>query len=433
VSTSPDPPDPAAAGSGSVGEPPRLPPGPFDVVVVGAGAAGLWAAGTAAARGRRVLLLEKNRRAGVKILASGGGHCNVTTTLAVPALLDAFGREGGRFLAPSARRLTPLALRAALDALGVPTTEGPLEKVWPVSMRARDVADALSRRAEAAGAVVATEAPATDVAREGEGFRVRTRRGDVLAPRVVVTTGGRSYPKTGTTGDGYPWLEALGHTIVRTVPALAPLVVETPWVRALAGISVEARAWVTLDGRTIADRTRPLLFTHTGLSGPGPMDVSRWYEVQPPWHRPALHVDVLPSREEGAVRADLLAAIAARPSDRIVRALPGGLPARLAESLCTVAGVPSERRAAETSKAERHALVVALKRLEVHVTGTRGFDFAEVTAGGVALDEVDPSTMASRRVPGLFVAGEILDVDGPIGGFNFQAAFATGEAAGRAV
>jgi predicted Rossmann fold flavoprotein len=421
--------DPAPSGRGEA----PLPPGPFDVVVVGAGAAGLWAAGTAASRGRRVLLLEKNRRTGVKILASGGGHCNVTSTLPVPPLLEAFRREGARFLAPSVRALPPLEVRRALEGLGVPTCEGPLEKVWPVSGRARDVADALLARARAAGAVVAGGAAAIDLRREGGGFVVRTRRGDVAAPRVVLTTGGRSYPKTGTTGDGYAWLEALGHTIVRPVPALVPLVVEVEWVRALAGISIEARTFVTLDGRTVAERTRPLLFTHTGLSGPGPMDVSRWFEVEPPWHRPVLHLDLLPARAEDAVRADLLQAVAARPGERVARALPGDLPARLAESVCAAAGVAPERRAAETSKAERHALVGALKRLVLPVAGTRGFDFAEVTAGGVALDEVDPATLASRRVEGLHVAGEILDVDGPIGGFNFQAAFSTGDAAGRAV
>jgi len=425
--------DPAPADARPAG-PPALPPGPFDVVVLGGGAAGLWAAGTAATRGRRVLLVEKNPRVGVKILASGGGHCNLTTTLAGAALADAFGKEGGRFLATALRRLPPTEVRARLGALGVATKEGPLEKVWPVSMKARDVADALLRRAADAGARVATGLAVVDVLREGAGYLVRTSGGDVRVPKVVVAVGGRSYPKTGTTGDGYPWLEALGHTIVRTVPALVPLVVETPWVRALAGIAdQDARVWVEQGGRTLADRRRPMLFTHTGLSGPGPMDVSRWFERCAPWERPTLHVDLLPDVGEDVARAALAAAIAARPAERIARCLSPTLPARLAESLCAHVGVPPERRAAETSKAERHALVLATKRLTLPVAGTRGFDFAEVTAGGVALAEVDPATTESRCAPGLFVVGEVLDVDGPIGGFNFQAAFATGEAAGLAV
>ena len=404
------------------------------MIVLGAGAAGLWAAGTAAARGRRVLLLEKNPRVGVKVLASGGGHCNLTTTLGVPPLLDAFGREGGRFLASAVRRLPPLALRAAFDGLGVPTTEGPLEKVWPVSMRARDVVEALVRRAEAAGARIVPSTPVVGLEREGSGWRVRTPRGDVVAPRVVVTVGGRSYPKTGTTGDGYPWMSALGHTVTRCVPALAPLVVETPWVRALTGIAEQdARIWIEQGGRVIADRRRPFLFTHTGLSGPGPMDVSRWFELAAPGATPSLHLDLLPGVPEDAVRDRIQAAILARPGERISKALPGDLPARLTEALCLVSGVVPDRRAGETSKADRHALVLAMKRLTLPVAGTRGFHFAEVTAGGVALSEVVPQTMASRVCPGLFLAGEILDVDGPIGGFNFQSAFSTAEAAGQAV
>jgi predicted Rossmann fold flavoprotein len=423
ASADPSPGEPAAAVP--------LPAGPFDVVVLGGGAAALWAAGTAAARGRRVLLLEKNRRVGVKILASGGGHCNLTTTLPPAATLDAFGPAGGRFLKPSLRRLTPLALREAFHALGVATREGELEKVWPVSGRARDVLDALVDRAVAAGATVRAGTAVLGLLRRGEGFTVRTADGDVEAPRVIVAVGGKSYPKTGTTGDGYAWMEGLGHTVTRCVPALAPLVVEEAWVRALAGVDLQdARVVASRDGKTLSDRRRPLLFTHTGLSGPGPMDVSRWFELLPPWGKPSLFVDFVPAAGEDDVRAALDRAAAADPAARIAKSLPGSLPARLAESLCAAAEVPPDRRAGEVSRDRRHALVQALKRCAIPVAGTRGFDFAEVTAGGVALEEVDPGTMESRIVPGLFVAGEILDVDGPIGGFNFQAAFSTGETAG---
>ncbi len=426
----PTPPDPAPARSTRV----ALPPGPFDVAILGAGAAGLWAAGTAAGRGRRVLLVEKNARPGVKVLASGGGHCNLTTTLDAEGAIASFPREQRRWLAPSVRALPPEEVRAEFLRWGVPTRAEPeLEKVWPVSMRARDVLDALVKRAQRAGATIALSAAVTSVAREGSGFFVRTTAGDFAVPRVLVTVGGRSYPRTGTTGDGYPWMEDLGHTVTRPVPALAPLVVETPWVRSLAGVSLWARVLAVEDGETVAERRRPLLFTHTGLSGPGPMDVSRWFELAAPWNRPALFVDFLPDLPEDAARAALSAAIEGDPRARVRGVLPGSLPARLSAALCEAAGVAPDRRAGETSKAERHALLQSLKRCPLPVAGTRGFDFAEVAAGGVALPEVDPKAMASRIVPSLFVAGEILDVDGPIGGFNFLSAFSTAEAAGRSL
>jgi predicted Rossmann fold flavoprotein len=371
----------------------------------------------------------------VKILASGGGKCNVTTSLRGPAVAAAFGREGGRFLGPALRALPPEAVRQELLRLGVPTHEADLEKVWPDSLRARDVRDALLRRATDAGAAVETGAPATSVERtQGGALLVRTRAGDVSARAVVVAVGGASVPRAGTTGDGYPWMEALGHSVVRPVPALVPLVVEAEWVRALRGIDVPgARVSAVSEGRVLGTRVRPLLFTHTGLSGPGPMDVSRWFERAPPWRKPVLVVDWVASSGEEAARAALARAIEERPSEPVAEALPPALPSRLREALCAHAGVAPGRRAGETSKAERHALVQATKRTTLEVAGTRGFDHAEVTAGGVALPEVDPGTMASRLVPGLFVVGEILDVDGPIGGFNFQSAFSTAELAGRAV
>ena len=341
---------------------------------------------------------------------------------------------GGRFLGPSVRRLPPLALRAVFDALGVATREAELEKVWPVSNRARDVVDALVRRAKAAGVTTHLGVACVGLDRTADGFLVRTAFGDVHCPRVIVTVGGKSYPRAGTTGDGYPWLAALGHTITPLVPALAPLVVDLPWVRALTGIAEQvARVRVTAGSNTLADRRRPILFTHTGLSGPGPMDVSKWFELPSPGERPMLRIDFLPEIAEAVLRERLDAAIASDPAARLARALPAEVPARLAAALCTAVGVDVERRAGETPRAARHVVVRALKDVVLPVAGTRGFDFAEVTAGGVLLDEVDPATMASRLVPGLYIAGEILDVDGPIGGFNFQAAFSTAESAGTAV
>lgn len=406
--------------------------GPWDALVLGAGAAGLWAAGTAARRGRRVLVLEKNPRVGVKVLASGGGACNLTTTLGPAEAARWFGREGERFLGPAFRALPPAAVRQAFDALGVPTeVEEALEKVWPASRRAHDVAAALLRRALEAGACVRTATPVGALQRTPSGWRVRTPHGEVEAPHVLVAVGGRSYPRTGTTGDGYPWLAAAGHALRPQAPALVPLVVDLAWVRELAGIALEARVEVLeADGRVLLARRRPLLFTHTGLSGPAAMDASRWLSLPAPASGPRrLVLDLLPEASHEALRERIDQRLQA--GGVLWAALPEALPTRLRRALCEQAGARADTPATGVSREVRHALVLALKRLELPVAGTRGWDHAEVTAGGVALAEVDAGTMASRVAPGLFLAGEVLDLDGPIGGFSFQAAFATGELAGR--
>jgi predicted Rossmann fold flavoprotein len=279
-----------------------------------------------------------------------------------------------------------------------------------------------------------TDTAALDLVRDGAGFAVVTARGTLRVPRVLVAAGGRSYPRTGTTGDAYAWLAALGHTLTPLAPALVPLVVDVPWVRALTGIALPVEARVLDDaGALLFARQRPVLFTHLGLSGPAAMDVSRWFSLPAPDGPRRLVLDLLPGREEALVRADLESALASAPGAPAWRALPDAFPERLRRALATAAGFDPETRAGTLSRERRHALVSALKRLALPVAGTRGYDHAEVTAGGVALDEVDSGTLASRLVPGLFVAGEVLDLDGPIGGFSFQAAFATGELAGRAL
>ncbi|MBM4116757.1 aminoacetone oxidase family FAD-binding enzyme [bacterium] len=399
-----------------------------DLLVVGAGAAGLLAARCAAERGRRVILVEKNRRPGAKILVSGGGRCNLTTTVTGPALEAAYGAAAGRWLRHALRAYPPAALRAELEAAGVPLKAEALEKVFPVSDRAADVLAALLRRAEAAGVALHCGRPVTALRREREGFLAETPAGPLTASRAILASGGRSYPQMGTTGDGYRFAAALGHTVTPTLPALAPLCIEAPWVRALAGLSVEDCGLALADaaGRVLVRRHRPLLFTHQGLSGPGPMDVSGWVEAAGAGCTLAL--DFAPPLGREALDAAIRAGIAESGRRAAWTLLPESLPERLRRALAEQAGATGP--AAALDRAGRARLVVAVKALRLPVAGTLGFAKAEVTRGGIPLDEVDPRSMASRRVPGLFICGELLDVDGPIGGYNFQAAFATGRLAG---
>jgi predicted Rossmann fold flavoprotein len=418
-----------------------------DLVVAGAGPAGLAAAIAAAKRGRRVVLLEKAARPGVKILVSGGNRCNLTHDCDAAEIARAFGREGARFLGAALRELGPRELRAWIESLGVPTKVEPGGKVFPVSDRAVDVRDALERELARAGVDFRGGAAVRSVERVGaerdeasSSFVVKSDAGDFAAPRVLIALGGRSYPKTGTIGDGYALLRSLGHSVGATTPALVPLVVETAWVRELSGLTLEDAA-IAFEGES---RRGALLFTHFGLSGPAPMDLGgavaaalergagRGTDARgDPRARSTVTIDFLPDRARHELDAELRAATTARGERPVRSFLAELLPRRLVDALFATCALPAERTLAQLSNEQRGRLLDALFATGLPVAGTRGFDFAEVTRGGVDLREIDPATMESRVAPGLFVCGELLDLDGPIGGYNFTAAFATGALAGR--
>ncbi|MEO0481070.1 MAG: aminoacetone oxidase family FAD-binding enzyme [Planctomycetota bacterium] len=402
-----------------------------DVVVIGAGAAGLMAAAEAAARGRRVVLLEKNKRPGLKILISGGGRCNLTTTRSGPDLEAQYGRARGRFLRHALRSFTPVQLRTLVEKSGVPLQEEDLEKIFPVSRKAADILGVFVERAAQAGAELRLECPMLGVDRDGdpEGgpLIVHTPRGTIRCTSIVLATGGLSYPKTGATGDGYPIARQFGHDLVDSVPALAPLQVDEPWLLDLHGIVLDAEIEVCdPTGRSMVKRRRPCLITHRGLSGPAPMDVSGAIEER---HGEAqLRLDVCPDLESQEIDSSLLEAARTHGRRSVHTALPEHLPERFRHALVAKAGAGGSL--AELGKNARKRLVVDLKRLVLRCERSIGFHAAEVTRGGVVLGQVDAKTMRSRLDPRLFLCGEILDIDGPIGGFNFQAAFATGRLAG---
>jgi predicted Rossmann fold flavoprotein len=401
-----------------------------DVAVVGAGAAGLLAAIRAAELGAGVVLLEKNRRPGVKILMSGGTRCNITHATDNRGIVEAYGPPG-RFLHSALAALSVQSTIELFEAEGVATKVEETGKVFPVSNRAVHVLDALLRRLHRSGAKLVLEEALRDLQPGLDGFVLTTTRQTRRARRVVLTTGGQSYPGSGTTGDGYALTARLGHTIVPPRPALVPITVAVPWVRELRGLTLPDTGVRICEGDTVLiDRRGSLLFAHFGLSGPVALDVSRVVSGHP---RPAaleVELDFLPAVKEQAFDEGLRLESAAAGKRQLAAVLSVWLPRRLAEALLAAAGMAPDRRAAALSRPERAALTAAAKRLCLPVTGTLGFGKAEVTAGGVSLDEVDSRTMQSKRVPGLYVAGELLDLDGPIGGYNFQAAWSTGWLAG---
>lgn len=401
-----------------------------DVAVVGAGAAGLMAAIQAARGGSRVLLLDGARTLGAKILVAGGGRCNVThhqvdenafagsTPAAIRKVLRRFGvRETVRFF----------------EQQGVRLKQEETGKLFPTTDRARTVLDALLSAARDAGVVLrhpfrvgAVEPTEDDV------FRVRAEGGgDVFARRVVFATGGRSLPKTGSDGQGYALIQALGHSLTeRILPGLVPLTLpRSHFLCTLSGLTLPATVEVrATTGKRRAAFTDSTLCTHFGLSGPSVLDVSRYY-LHALLDDPGAHLVLnwLP----GETTESLEGRLQRLEAQTVGVALAELLPERLARALCAEAGVDTATRGHRLTREARRSLSHAVAALRVPVTGDRGYNYAEVTAGGVPLSELHLDRMESRRRKGLFVCGEICDVDGRIGGFNFQWAWASGFVAGQ--
>lgn len=412
------------------------------IVIVGAGAAGLWAAQACARLGAKVLLLEKTPRTGTKILASGGSRCNLTTTLDAQKAGRLFGREGERFLRPALKNLAPSQVVQQFEAWGVACVQAPLEKVFPESQKAKDVRDALEREVREAGVELRVDCDVQGVRALDSGEFAVQLDGErsINCTQLMLCSGGMSYPGSGTTGAGYAWLESLGLQVTSCVPALVPLHSSENWVHELSGIAVQEAEVKLLDeqGKELMRRDRPVIFTHKGLSGPGAMDVSgivaramdrAKFADQVP--RFWVSIDLCADTSWEALREELIAASRLNGSPRLAKALGSRFPRRLVEAVCAQAGVPANPPVSRITKADRHSLVEAFKGLRVEIKGTLGFDAAEVTAGGLNLKEVNPRTMELNRYPGLYVFGELLDVDGPIGGFNFQSAFATAQLAAQ--
>ena len=408
----------------------------FEVLVVGAGAAGQMAAISAAEQGRRVGLLEQMDRPGLKILASGGGRCNLTNLVTTEEFINAFGRSG-RFMDPALQLMGPSGLRTFMDRLGLPTVAPDGCHVYPAGGRAIEVQAALRRRLDELGVELHTR---TEVIRlrveSGRPCGVETKTGQRFAgKRVVLACGGRSWPRLGGTGGGYALAEQAGHKRVEPLPALVPLVTRETWPSRLAGVSLsKARVRIARPGHSRAGLVGDVLFTHRGVSGPVVLNLS------------GTVASLLRGRGPVPLRIELIAGMDAkrwvhrldewrREAGRrgVASVLRGYLPASVGGLLVELAGVNERTPVSQLTAEQRDTLADLLGGIELTVTDTEGFEVAFVTRGGVALGEVRPETLESRRLPGLYLAGEILNLDGPCGGYNLQWAFASGYLAGRCV
>jgi predicted Rossmann fold flavoprotein len=381
----------------------------------------------AATSGAETILLERTRDGGRKILISGGGRCNV-----LPMVLDE-----SRFVTDSSPntlrkiiRSWPLAEQRTFfeETLGIPMSEEPdALKVFPTSHKARDVRDGLLNHARAKGVEIRLDTQVVGIAPTATGWRVENEGGDFIdADALIIATGGLSVPNTGSDGFGLRTLEALGHTIHRTYAALTPVTADAPAYNALSGVSLTVTMTATSAERS-ASHTGGFLFTHHGYSGPAPLNVSHVVVRSRNERSSPAHLRVRWTPLDDAAWEQRLKGAGART---VTGALREELPDRLVSVLLAIANVEPHRPLAELRRDERLRLIETLVRGELPWNGDEGYKKAEVMGGGVALNEIDPRTMESRKLPGLFICGEVLDAFGPIGGYNFLWSWATGRAAG---
>jgi predicted Rossmann fold flavoprotein len=412
-------------------------PGPesrVDVLVVGAGAAGLATAIFVARHAPHLTVrcVDGARRVGAKILVSGGSRCNVTNRVVTDR--DFWG--GPSRVVRSVLRAFPADRAAAFfEELGVPLNEEEDGKLFPASNRSRTVLDALLEEIERRGVTIGAGERVNEVRKEEEGFRVVVVGGvSYHARRVVLATGGRSLPKTGSDGFGYTLARRLGHGLVETTPALAPMLLEGDDHQPLAGVSHPAALILRADNRPKQTLVGAMLWTHVGVSGPAALNVSRhWHRMTIEGRTPVLALNVCPGDTCDTVDRWLVDQATARPKARVETILALRVPGAVAETWCRRVGLDRDTTMAHLAREDRRRLSLALTETVLPVSGSRGYGYAEVTAGGVPLDEIDPATMESRVCPALYLVGEMLDVDGRLGGFNFQWAWSSGWVAGRAI
>lgn len=405
-----------------------------DVIVVGAGAAGQLAAIAAGEAGRNVVLLEQMTQPGRKILASGGERCNLTNRQTPIDVAAAFGREG-RFVLPALETLEPGGLCAFMADLNLPTVADEEGRVFPASQKAIDVESALRRRLDELGVEMRFSCPVERLWIEDGMLRgVETRDSQRLAGAcVVLACGGRSYTELGGTGGGYTLARQAGHMITHVTPALVPLVTREKWCANLAGVSLpRARVWLAVRGQSKTGVVGDVLFTHKGLSGPAILDLSGDAAEELARSRSVtLKIEFLAGQDAAVWTERFDEWRTSQGRRRMVKLLQRHLPASLCEALCEQANVSPQTTAAELPREARRSLSMLLAGAELTVVDTEGFEAAFVTRGGVKLREVHPETLQSRLLPGLFLAGELLNLDGPTGGYNLRWAFSSGLLAGR--
>lgn len=402
------------------------------VAVIGGGPAGLLAAAEAAGRGHRVTLFDKNEKTGKKLYITGKGRCNLTNACDVADMFQHIPRNP-KFLYSALYGFTNRDIINLVENMGIATKVERGGRVFPASDRSSDILRALDSYARQRGADIQLHARVEDIMPQAAGgFFLLLDGRQKEFDAIILCTGGMSYPATGSTGDGHAFAQRLGHTLQPCKPSLIPLVTEEDWPARAQGLSlrnVGLRA--VKKGKTIFSELGEMLFTHFGVSGPLVLSASSRIADDPAGTR--LFIDLKPGLSPEMLDKRLQRDLEANNRKQFANALGALLPAKLIPIVVELSGIPPELGASSITRAQRQGFCTLLKNLPLTVKGPRGIEEAIITRGGVNTKEIDPSTMGSKLVPGLYFAGEIIDVDGYTGGFNLQIAFSTGALAGRSV
>ncbi len=402
-----------------------------NILVVGAGPSGMMAALTAAENGAAVTLVERNEKAGRKLYITGKGRCNLTNDCTAAEALENVPHNS-RFLYGAMTRFPPAATMEKFTALGVPLKTERGRRVFPVSDRSADVIDALVRALRRAGVKMVRAHAQSLLLEDGSVRGVRTDAGDYRAGAVVLATGGRSYPLTGSTGDGYAFARQAGHTVIEPRPSLVPLEIAEEDCAAMQGLSLRnvSLRVVNRKKKAVFEGFGEMLFTHFGVSGPLILSASaHMRDLGKDAY--SLVIDLKPALDEKALDARLLREFAGKPNRDFQNVLSSLVNRLMIPVVLARTGIAPETKANAVTREERRRLLELLKGLTFTVSGARPIEEAIVSSGGVKVSEIDPTTMASKRVEGLFFAGELIDVDAYTGGFNLQISWATGHLAGE--
>jgi hypothetical protein len=398
------------------------------VIVVGAGAAGLIACGTAAKSTDKVILIERNDIIGKKLLITGKGRCNITNSAELEDIIAAYPKNG-KFMYSALYSFTNDDIVNLIESYGVKTKVERGGRIFPVSDKSKDVVNALKKYALRENVELVTARVKKLIIENDTIKGVKTTSGDFFGDSVIICTGGKSYPKTGSTGDGYILAEQAGHTVTELKPSLVPIVTEEKWARDLMGLSLKNVAITAYNSKNkkVYSDFGEMIFTHFGISGPIVLSMSAHLKKKEAYK---IELDLKPALDEEQLNNRLLRDFEKYSKKHLVNSLDDLLPKALIPVIIELSGIDEHRQTGTVTREERMKLISLLKHLPLTFKDFRPIDEAIITSGGVKVNEINPSTMQSKKIEGLYFAGEVIDIDGYTGGYNLQAAWSTGYLAG---